>query len=156
MVLINEILCGMSFIHLEPDSDSSTTSADSNTLLQHVDKTSVPLDTSIVVKRLPEVEQRQWHKTIKPLPATKITIRLVPIGSTRAITPKVLQVSSDQTVAVLMRFIAKKLRISTDSVYMYIHNTFQPTPDERLGDLYDQFRTNQELIFNYCNTVAFG
>lgn len=144
----------MSYINLEPDSDSSSSSMEFRELREPVDKTSVPLETSIMINQLAEVNIHQWNQAIDDKPATKITIRLVPIGSTAPITPKVLQVSSDQTVAVVNRFIAKKLRLK--NVHSYIHNSFQPTPDERLGDLYQQFRTNQELIFNYCNTVAFG
>lgn len=86
----------------------------------------------------------------------KITIRLHPIGLTPAINPRYFQISSSQTVATIARFITKRLRIRTGVIYLYIQNSFTPTPDETVGDLYALFKTNNELVVNYCETVAFG
>lgn len=85
----------------------------------------------------------------------KTTIRFVPIGSTPRINPLVFTISSNQTVSILIKFLAKKLK-TKDHVYLYIQNSFQPTPDEKLSDLYNLFRTNNELIVSYCESVAFG
>ncbi|CAK9437005.1 uncharacterized protein LODBEIA_P14790 [Lodderomyces beijingensis] len=86
---------------------------------------------------------------------TKISIRLQPIGSTRAILPKVFKILSTQSVSTVNRFLCRKLR-SKEPFHLYIHNSFSPLPDEKVGDLYNMFKTNNELIISYCNTLAFG
>lgn len=87
---------------------------------------------------------------------SKITVRLHPIGLTPAIIPRNFQISSTQTVATIARFITKKLKIRSGVIYLYIQNSFTPTPDETVGDLFALFKTNNELVVNYCETVAFG
>ncbi|KAK6455423.1 autophagy protein 12, partial [Scheffersomyces xylosifermentans] len=85
----------------------------------------------------------------------KITIRFVPIGSTPRITSAVFTISSNQTVSTLTKFLGKMLK-TKEHVYVYIQNSFQPNPDEKLNDLYHLFKTNNELIVSYCQSVAFG
>lgn len=85
---------------------------------------------------------------------TKVTVRFRPIGSTPSINPKIFKISGSSTVNVLIRFICNKLNLQT--VNLYITNSFQPNPDESVGDLFDLFNTNNELIINYCNSIAFG
>ncbi|CAI5757156.1 unnamed protein product [Candida verbasci] len=106
----------------------------------------VPLSTSIIldksiVKKEPEI--------------TKITIRFQPIGSAKSIEPRVFKISSNQTISTLNKFLTKKLK-SKELLRLYVQNSFQPLPDEKIGDLYNLFKTNNELIVTYCNTVAFG
>ena len=84
----------------------------------------------------------------------KITVRLKPIGSTKPINPQTFKVSKSQTVQVIIKFLCNKLRVTT--IYMYINNSFQPNPDENLGQLFRHFSSNNELIINYCNTIDFG
>lgn len=86
--------------------------------------------------------------------AYKLTIRLKPIGSTKPVNPQVFKVSSNQLVQVIIKFLCNKLKVQ--SVFMYINNSFQPNPDESLGELYNHFSSNNELIINYCHTIAFG
>ncbi|ODV63067.1 Atg12p [Ascoidea rubescens DSM 1968] len=98
----------------------------------------------------------------------KCLIRFQSIGSVNQIQPKVYKISSNQQFSSLIVFLKKKLKIynnnqdnnndsSTDSqIFCYIKNTFAPSPDEIIGNLFKNFATNNELIVCYCNTVAFG
>lgn len=86
---------------------------------------------------------------------TKITIRFQPIGSTPHIQPKVFKISSTSTIATINKFLIKKLKTKL-LIYIYIQNSFLPNPDEKIIDLFNLFKTNNELIISYCNTIAFG
>lgn len=131
----------------------------------------IPLSTSIVLDKLPTKQQEQVEKTLEeheqkhysnadqtqdPVPeqTTKVSVRFQPIGSTIAVNPKVFKISSTQTIATLNRFLCKKLRQT--HLCLYIQSSFLPAPEEIIGNLYDLFKTKDELIVSYCNSVAFG
>ncbi|EGV63343.1 autophagy protein 12 [Yamadazyma tenuis ATCC 10573] len=84
----------------------------------------------------------------------KITIRFKAVGSTPSVNPKIFKISSSSSVSVLIKFLCNRLKSKT--IYVYISNSFQPNPDENLGQLYQMFGVNNELIINYCNSIAFG
>ncbi|KAI3406062.1 ATG12 [Candida oxycetoniae] len=87
--------------------------------------------------------------------SNKISLRFQPIGSTRGIVPKVFKISTTQTVSTINKFLCQKLKQKAP-FHLYIQNSFEPNPDEKIGDLYNLFKTNNELIISYCNTLAFG
>lgn len=109
----------------------------------------IPLSASIVLERSSAIDKINTSQKEE-----KIMVRFKPIGSIEAITPTVVKVSSKQNVSMVIRYLCKKLRVKT--VYLYIQNSFQPTPDDNLGNLFNLFKTNNELIVNYCNKIAFG
>lgn len=84
----------------------------------------------------------------------KITIRFKPIGSTSPINPAIFKISPNQTISMILKFLCKRLKVKY--IYIYILNSFQPNPDEIVGELFKTFQVNNELIINYCNTMAFG
>ncbi|KAI5948658.1 ATG12 [Candida theae] len=166
----------------EDDSSSLSSSSSSNSSLPvKVDATEdiegqkleprIPLSTSIILNKLPVERQEQLERTLEererkpPLKADiaakpvadeplRISIRFQPIGSTTAINPKVFKISSTQTVATLSKFLCKRLKQT--HLCLYIQNSFSPAPEENIGDLYSSFKTKDELIVSYCNSVAFG
>ena len=105
----------------------------------------VPLSTLMILERRP----------VQETPATKITVRFQPIGSTPALNPRIFKISAEQTVLTLVRFVNKRLR-NQGPLHLYVQNLFLPTPDEVLGDLYKLFKTSDELVIGYCYLVAFG
>ncbi|KAK6204524.1 ubiquitin-like autophagy protein Apg12-domain-containing protein [Scheffersomyces amazonensis] len=114
--------------------------------------TSTSTSTDRRTQILQQFHTRQSSNVSSETP--KITVRFVPIGSTPIIDKKVFTINRHQSVATLTKFLTKKLRLN--SVHLYIQSSFSPTPDENLGDLFDSFRTGEELIISYCNTIAFG
>ncbi|KAK6465218.1 putative autophagy protein Apg12 [Scheffersomyces coipomensis] len=91
-----------------------------------------------------------------PSPSTdlKITVRFQPIGSTRILSTRVFKIGRNRNISTLILFIRKQIEVQ--SVFLYIQSSFQPNPDENLGTLYDLYKTGEELIISYCDTVAFG
>lgn len=83
----------------------------------------------------------------------KVTIRFLPIGSVDMVSPRVISISKIATVLSLSRYLSGKLNTA---VHLYVQNLFSPTPDEIIADLYSHFKTNNELIISYCQTLAFG
>ncbi|EER33242.1 hypothetical protein CTRG_03667 [Candida tropicalis MYA-3404] len=119
-------------------------------------QTKIPLSTSIILeKKLPSQQQQQEILNPQTIESSKITIRFVPIGSTPSIQPRVFKISSTQTISTLNKFLCKKLK-HKGILHLYIQNSFMPLPDEKIGALYGLFKTNNELIISYCNTIAFG
>ncbi|CUM55420.1 Ubiquitin-like protein ATG12 [Debaryomyces fabryi] len=153
----------MSMIQSDQDESSDTSEASevSDTLEDKVIEdekieTKIPLSTSIVLEKLPDQKQLQLSKITHESNIFKVTIRFQPIGSTPSINPRVFKISSNQSISTISKFLIKKLKIKSNLIYLYIQNSFQPNPDEKLGDLYNLFKTNNELIINYCYSIAFG
>ncbi|SCW00573.1 LAFE_0C07184g1_1 [Lachancea fermentati] len=84
----------------------------------------------------------------------KVQIKFQSIGSIRQIIPQVARISSYQPFSVVITFLKKKLKV--DTVHCYINNSFAPAPQQTVGDLWNQFKVQNELVVNYCSTVAFG
>lgn len=129
---------------MAPGSNSSSSSSQELSPSLPPSHPPIPLSTSIILDKF----------TPPTPPNDKITLRFTPIGSTPSITPNVLKISGDRTMVVISQFISKKLK--TKNVHLYIQNTFEPTPDELVYDLFRLFKTNNELIISYCLQVAFG
>lgn len=108
--------------------------------------------------RVNSIDQSMEQTTKDPIininTTDKITIRFKPIGSTSPINPPIFKISPDQTISMILKFLCKRLKVKF--IYIYILNSFQPNPDEILGELFKTFQVNDELIINYCNTMAFG
>lgn len=127
-------------------SDPDSLSTDSLGGLEEPVTERIPMSTSVVLQRA---------KLAPPsVTEDKISLRFQPIGSTAKISTTSFKVSRTQTVASIQKFLLRQLRLPT--VHIYVLSSFQPTPDEKLGDLYEQFKTNGELILSYCESIAFG
>ncbi|SMN19120.1 similar to Saccharomyces cerevisiae YBR217W ATG12 Conserved ubiquitin-like modifier involved in autophagy and the Cvt pathway [Maudiozyma saulgeensis] len=84
----------------------------------------------------------------------KIKIKFIPIGSIAGMVPSVFKISQGQPFSMILAFLKKKLKIQ--NIYCYINNSFAPSPQQIIGDLWQQFKVNDELIVSYCGSVAFG
>lgn len=105
----------------------------------------------------------------------KVIIRFRPVGSAPAIRQPRVKVTSSQKFENVVAHIRKSLKVSgTESVFLYINNTFAPALDEIIGNLWrvserpkhDDERllrtmqcfkdANNELNVSYSMTPAFG
>lgn len=112
---------------------------------------------TVLPKKTTEKNENQHSSASTTKSPEKVTIRFQPIGSTTAIHPKVFKISSMQSILTVNKFLSQKLKNNErQPLHLYIQNSFLPSPDERVGDLYALFATNHELIISYCNTIAFG
>ncbi|PSK34619.1 hypothetical protein C7M61_004979 [Candidozyma pseudohaemuli] len=110
----------------------------------------VPLSTLMVLPKMEEDPLKELLETS----SEKVTLRFHPIGSAPAINPSIFKISGSQTVATVLNYLMKRLRLK--HIHLYVLSTFQPTPDEKLGDLHKLFLSKGELVLGYCETIAFG
>ncbi|AET38585.1 Atg12p Ecym_3073 [Eremothecium cymbalariae DBVPG len=101
-----------------------------------------------------EPMEEQHQQPQRPIRPQKISIRFQPIGSIAQVDPQVCKLGSSHTFAMVTMFLCKKLRL--EDVHCYISNSFAPTPQQNVGQLWEQFKVNDELVVSYCATVAFG
>lgn len=87
-------------------------------------------------------------------PGPKIQIKFQPIGSITPMKPSTCKISADKPFSTINIFLKKRLKV--ENVFCYINNSFAPSPNQRIGDLWAQFKVSNELIVSYCAIVAFG
>lgn len=121
----------------------------------------VPMTTSLLLNKLPKVTNKALERSQKAekieadnLKQQKIQIKFQPIGSIAQIKPSVCKISAAQPFALVTTFLTKSLKVN--QVYCYINSSFAPNPQQIVGDLWSQFKVDNELIVSYCGTVAFG
>lgn len=79
-------------------------------------------------------------------PSEKVVIRFKPVGSAPAIKNQRSRVSSSQKFDFVVAYLRKQLKVSdTESVFLYINNTFAPALDEVIGNLWRVSRVLNRL-----------
>ncbi|VVT57628.1 uncharacterized protein SAPINGB_P005790 [Magnusiomyces paraingens] len=121
----------------------------------------VSLSASVVLAALPADSSQLLSRTAATAAsiaaATKVTLRLRPIGSAAPLKQSVYRIPGAQTFASLVKFLRKQLKCPpSQSIFCYINNSFAPALDEPLINLYHNFAVDEHLIISYCYTVAFG
>lgn len=67
------------------------------------------------------------------------------------------KLSSTARFASVGDFLRKQLRFgANDALFLFINCTFQPAPDEIVGDLFRCFHNNGKLVVNFALQVAWG
>lgn len=104
----------------------------------------------------PESVEEPKEVTVK-LKQPKVEVLLQATGDAPILKQKKWQVESSKNVAWIISFLRKIFKTaSSDSLFIYINQSFSPTPDRLIGDLYDCFQTNGTLILHYAKTPAWG
>ena len=84
----------------------------------------------------------------------KVKVHLVAVGSAPILKKTKFQIRADQRFASVIQFVRKMLRV--DTVFLYCHSAFVPSPDQLVGDLRDCFLVRDELIIHYSLQEAWG
>mmetsp|Transcript_28833 Transcript_28833/g.47244 ORF Transcript_28833/g.47244 Transcript_28833/m.47244 type:complete len:136 (+) Transcript_28833:27-434(+) len=91
-----------------------------------------------------------------PYPS-KIVVHFRPVGSAPILKQKKFKVASDKLFLSLTNFLKSQLKLSAeDKIYIYCNQVFEPSFDERLGDLYTCFKVGKELVFYYSLVPAWA
>ena len=103
---------------------------------------------------LPTIIQRQ-----PPIHA-KVKIHLIAVGSAPILKKSKFLLSSNVTFGTLQQRLRKMLHMShddyADPLYLYIQQSFVPSPDDWLGDLNDLYSVRNVLQVHYSLTEAWG
>jgi ubiquitin-like protein ATG12 len=95
------------------------------------------------------------------------------VGSAPILKKSKFLMNADDRFAVAIAFLRKVLKLSTassstsssvsntlgtksSSLFLYVNAAFVPSPDERIGDLFDCFGSRGELVVHYSLQEAWG
>ncbi|CAG9765456.1 unnamed protein product [Ceutorhynchus assimilis] len=87
----------------------------------------------------------------------KVDILLKPTGNAPIMKKKKWTVDSDKPIGWIIEFMKKYLKIeSQEKLFLYVNQTFAPSPDQTVRNLYDCYSTEGKLVLHYCKTHAWG
>lgn len=87
----------------------------------------------------------------------KQKVHCIAVGNAPLMKKTKFLISSNETFGILQQRLQKMLKLPTgSSLFMYIHQSFVPSPDDLLGDLGDCFAVNNELKIHYSLQEAWG
>ncbi|CAG9825133.1 unnamed protein product [Phaedon cochleariae] len=87
----------------------------------------------------------------------KVDILLKPTGNAPIMKKKKWTVDSDKKIGWIIEFIKKYLKLeSNEKLFLYVNQTFAPSPDQVIRNLYDCYSTEGKLVLHYCKTQAWG
>ncbi|BES98339.1 Ubiquitin-like autophagy protein Apg12 [Nesidiocoris tenuis] len=87
----------------------------------------------------------------------KITLLLKATANAPIMKKKKWVVEPDRTVASVNNFVRKLLQLDeNESLFLYVNQSFAPSPDQTIRNLYSCFETDGKLILQYCTTQAWG
>ncbi|KAK4886326.1 hypothetical protein RN001_002597 [Aquatica leii] len=87
----------------------------------------------------------------------KVDILLKPTGNAPIMKRRRWAVDADKQLGWIIEFVKKYLKLeSHERVFLYVNQTFAPSPDQVIKNLYDCYNTDGRLILHYCKTQAWG
>ncbi|KAM4703992.1 ubiquitin-like protein ATG12 [Rhinophrynus dorsalis] len=87
----------------------------------------------------------------------KIDVLLKAVGDTPIMKNKKWTIERTRTVQGLMDFIKKYLKLdSAEQLFIYVNQSFAPSPDQEVGTLYECFGSDGKLVLHYCKSQAWG
>ncbi|CAO1614689.1 unnamed protein product [Sympodiomycopsis kandeliae] len=91
---------------------------------------------------------------------SKVLVRFKAIGSAPIMKNNAFRITAFNRFQAVIQFLKKELGSSANaaagSLFLYINNSFSPSPDDTVGNLFKCFGTDGHLIVNYSTTPAFG
>lgn len=87
----------------------------------------------------------------------KVDILLKPTGNAPIMKKKKWTVDSDKPIGWIVEFIKKYLKLEpNEKLFLYVNQTFAPSPDQLVKNLYECYSTEGKLVLHYCKTQAWG
>ncbi|KAJ8319477.1 hypothetical protein KUTeg_004568 [Tegillarca granosa] len=66
-------------------------------------------------------------------------------------------VERNKQISWICAFIKKYIRCDpTDSLFLYVNQSFSPSPDTEIGSVFDCFGSDGKLVLHYCKSQAWG
>ncbi|KAJ1651807.1 Ubiquitin-like protein [Dispira simplex] len=90
-------------------------------------------------------------------PPAKVVIRFRAIGNAPILKRNFFKITATNRFQLVIQFLRRELKYKpSDPLFVYINSAFSPAPDEIIENLYRCFKTDGQLIVNYCTTAAWG
>ncbi|GAM21219.1 hypothetical protein SAMD00019534_043940 [Acytostelium subglobosum LB1] len=78
-------------------------------------------------------------------------------GSAPALKQKKFKLQATLSFQHVIDNLRKQLKLkSSEPLFLFVNQIFQPSPDECLGDLFKCFSVNDQLVINYSSAPAWG
>ncbi|AWO96466.1 Ubiquitin-like protein ATG12 isoform 3 [Scophthalmus maximus] len=86
-----------------------------------------------------------------------VDVLLKAVGDTPIMKTKKWAVERVRTIQSLSQFIARFLKLdSSEQLFIYVNQSFAPSPDQEVGILFDCFGSDGKLVLHYCKSQAWG
>ncbi|KAJ2939806.1 hypothetical protein O0L34_g17998 [Tuta absoluta] len=87
----------------------------------------------------------------------KIDILLKATGNAPIMKKKKWAVDAEKPIGWIMEFVKKYLKLEPEEkLFLYVNQTFAPSPDQLVKNLYECFGTDGKLVLHYCKSQAWG
>ncbi|XP_038212262.1 autophagy protein 12-like [Zerene cesonia] len=87
----------------------------------------------------------------------KVDILLKATGNAPIMKKKKWAVDAEKPIGWIMEFVKKYLKLEPDEkLFLYVNQTFAPSPDQIIKNLYECFGTDGKLVLHYCKSQAWG
>ncbi|XP_045771587.1 autophagy protein 12-like [Maniola jurtina] len=103
-----------------------------------------------------EVDQKENGDNIKS-DKVKVDILLKATGNAPIMKKKKWAVDAEKPIGWIMEFVKKYLKLEPEEkLFLYVNQTFAPSPDQIIKNLYECFGTDGKLVLHYCKSQAWG
>lgn len=90
-------------------------------------------------------------------PKSKIDILLRATGDVPIMKKRKWAVDPNKRIGWVIEFIRKYIKCEAhESLFLYVNQSFCPSPDVEVGTLYECFGADGKLVLHYCKTQAWG
>lgn len=127
--------------------DAASPGEPESPVLESRDSPDLPLTmtASTVLMSLPR-DATEALAAAGEFPQEKVAVRFTPVGAAPALKRDVVKVTSTHKFETIVAHVRKALKVrDTESVFLYINNTFAPSLDEVVGNLWRV--SQQDVIF---------
>ena len=88
---------------------------------------------------------------------SKVEVLLRPAGNAPILKKKKWHVDPNQSVGYVIGFLRSLLKCDvSDSLFLYVNQAFAPSPDRKIGSLYECFGAEKKLVLHYAKSQAWG
>ncbi|CAD7083268.1 unnamed protein product [Hermetia illucens] len=89
--------------------------------------------------------------------STKVDILLNATGNVPIMKKRRWAVDQEKPISWIMKFVHKYLKLDPEEkLFLYVNQTFAPSPDQIVKNLYECHGTNGKLVLYYCKSQAWG
>ncbi|CAK1596594.1 unnamed protein product [Parnassius mnemosyne] len=113
-------------------------------------------ELSCATENLKSEEQKENLESAKS-DKNKVDILLKATGDAPIMKKKKWAVDAEKPIGWVMEFVKKYLKLEPEEkLFMYVNQTFAPSPDQIIRNLYECFGTDGKLVLHYCKSQAWG
>eukprot|EP01083_Nonionella_stella_P143648 446855_1 len=103
------------------------------------------------------VDDGMWIFGSTNLPPSKVLVHFRSVGAAPRLKKTRFKISGKNRFHVVIGFLRKQLRFSADqTLFCYCNETFCPSSESTVSDLYECFNIGDELVVNYSVTEAWS